>query len=146
MHSYLWICLSQGSVQSRNWNCTKQNANLRQQKLFFIPLGTRLDWKENILAFIFIVIMKSVISIFMKWLISITMKLPLSSSCSPESFSCVCGQGSSPRGHSWERFLIAKVSQWEGSFAHGWSRRFHCSSGILQMLLNILCMYRRGLA
>lgn len=45
----------------------------------------------------------------MKWLIFITMKLSLNSSCSPESFACECGQGSSPRGHSWERFLIAQI-------------------------------------
>lgn len=76
-----------------------------------------------------------VISIFMKWLISITMKLSLSSSCSPESFSCECGQGFSSRGHCWGRFLIAQISPWKGvlymkevgggialqeSFRHSW--------------------------
>lgn len=79
---------------------------------------------------------ETVISIVMKWLISVTMKLSLNSSCSPESSSCQCGQGFSPRGHSWERFLIAWISPWKGvlylkevggcialqeSFRHSWT-------------------------
>lgn len=78
---------------------------------------------------------ETVTSIVMKWLISVTMKLSLSSSCSPESSSCQCGQGFSPRGHSWEGFLIARISPWKGvlylkegggcialqeSFRHSW--------------------------
>lgn len=67
---HTFICSSRArpliSVQ-KSFIYVKQNdvLFLRPQKVFFIPLGTRLDWKESVFMFIFII--TTTLSLLLSW-------------------------------------------------------------------------------